>query len=74
VDGTGRLQTVNREGNPLYYDLITAFGEKTGIPMLLNTSFNVAGEPIVCTPRDAIGCFLGTDIDMLILGNYVVSK
>ena len=74
VDGTGRLQTVRREGNPLYYDLITSFGEKTGIPILLNTSFNVAGEPIVCTPKDALSCFLGTDIDMLVIGSFLVRK
>ena len=74
VDGTGRLQSVRRESNPLYFDLITAFGEKTGIPILLNTSFNVAGEPIVCTPKDALSCFLGTGIDILVLGRYIVRK
>ncbi|MBI5614531.1 hypothetical protein HY947_06410 [Candidatus Gottesmanbacteria bacterium] len=74
VDGTGRLQTVRRESNPLYYDLISAFGEKTGVPILLNTSFNVAGEPIVCTPKDALSCFLGTDIDMLVMGSFLARK
>lgn len=74
VDGTGRLQTVQMDSNPLYYDLISAFGEKTGIPILLNTSFNVAGEPIVCTPKDALSCFLGTDIDILVIGEYIIRK
>jgi carbamoyltransferase len=74
VDGTGRLQIVRKDNNPLYHDLISAFGEKTGIPILLNTSFNVAGEPIVCTPKDALSCFLGTDIDMLVLGEYIIRK
>jgi carbamoyltransferase len=74
VDGTARVQTVRREENERYYDLITAFGEITGVPVVLNTSFNVRGEPIVTTPADAVRCFLGTDIDELVLGNYVVSK
>ena len=74
VDGTARLQTVRREQNPEYYDMIKAFGEITGVPVVLNTSFNVAGEPVVETPQDAIRCFLGTDIDVLVLGDYLVQK
>src|SRR5208337_1026970 len=63
VDGTARVQTVRRDQNPIYYRLIEAFGQRTGVPMLLNASFNVRGEPIVCTPEDAIACFRGTGID-----------
>jgi len=74
VDGTARLQTVRREANPRYYDLIKAFGERTGVPVVLNTSFNIRGEPIVCTPGQAVDCFLGTGIDTLILGDFVATK
>jgi carbamoyltransferase len=74
VDGTARVQTVSREDNPIYYRLIEAFGRRTGVPMLLNTSFNVRGEPIVCTPEDAIACFRGTQIDHLVLGDLLLSK
>jgi len=74
VDYTARLQTVERDDNPLYYDLIAAFGRLTGYPVLVNTSFNVRGEPIVCTPRDAVRCFLRTNIDALALGDYMVEK
>ncbi len=74
IDGTGRLQTVARGDNPLYYDLIQAFGKKTGVPALLNTSFNVRGEPIVATPKDAIECFLKTDIDVLVMERFIVKK
>lgn len=74
VDGTGRLQVIMRKDNPLYYDLIDAFRKKTGTPVILNTSFNVRGEPIVASPRDAIECFLKTDIDYLVMGRYVVRK
>jgi carbamoyltransferase len=74
VDGSGRLQVITRENNPLYYDLIDAFRKKTGTPIILNTSFNVRGEPIVCSPRDAVDCFLKTDIDYLAIGSYIVSK
>ena len=72
VDGTARLQTVDRAFNPRYYDLITAFGKKSGVPVLINTSFNVQGEPLVCTPEQAYRCFMGTDIDLLVLGNYII--
>jgi carbamoyltransferase len=74
VDGTARVQTVTPTNNARFYDLIQAFGRRTGVPRLLNTSFNVRGEPIVCTPDDAIRCFLGTNIDVLVLGNYVIRK
>ena len=74
VDGTGRLQTLERTDNPLYYDLIEAYAKKTGVPIIINTSFNVRGEPIVCTPLDAVHCFLKTDIDYLVMGSFIVKK
>ncbi len=74
VDGTGRLQVIERKDNPLYYDLIESFRKKTGTPVILNTSFNVRGEPIVCSPRDAVECFLKTDIDYLVIDRFVVRK
>ncbi|MBI4066698.1 hypothetical protein HY411_03195 [Candidatus Gottesmanbacteria bacterium] len=74
VDGTGRLQMLERGDNPLYYDLIAAYAKKTGIPIIINTSFNVRGEPIVCTPQDAVHCFLKTDIDYLVMGPFLVKK
>jgi carbamoyltransferase len=73
VDGTGRLQTVRRAQNPAYYDLIRAFGAKTGVPVLLNTSFN-ENEPICCTPEEAVDTFCRTKMDMLCLGNLVAEK
>lgn len=74
VDNTGRLQVVSKSDNPLYYDLIKTYYKKIKIPVIINTSFNVRGEPIVCTPNDAIKCYLRTDIDHLVIGNYLVSK
>lgn len=74
VDGTGRLQTVTREANGPFYDLVERFYEKTGVPILLNTSFNVMGEPIVETPEDALWCFLCTGIDVCVLEDRVVFK
>ncbi len=74
VDGTGRLQTVPREGNERYYDLIAEFGRATGVPVVLNTSFNLRGEPIVNTPREAYSTFRRSGMDMLVLGNCVVRK
>jgi carbamoyltransferase len=74
VDGTARPQTVRREDNPLFYDLIKSFAALSGVPVMINTSFNIRGEPIVCTPDDAINCFLGTDIDFLAVGSYLVRK
>jgi carbamoyltransferase len=74
VDGTGRLQTVIREGNAAYYDLIRRFGDATGVPVVLNTSFNLRGEPIVNTPREAYSTFMRSGMDMLVLGDCVVRK
>ncbi|MBU0476940.1 hypothetical protein KKB68_02970, partial [Patescibacteria group bacterium] len=74
VDNSGRLETLIRKDNPKYYDLVKSYKDKTGIPIIINTSFNVRGEPIVCTPNDAIRCFLSTDIDYLVIDNYVVKK
>lgn len=73
-DLSARVQTVNESQNKRLFDLISVFKNKTGYPLLINTSFNVRGEPIVCTPQDAISCFLGTHIDLLVLSNYVVTK
>ena len=73
VDGTGRLQTVERDNNPLYHQLITAFRRKTGIGLVLNTSFN-ENEPVVDTPEQALNCFARTDMDALCLGRYVLVK
>jgi len=74
VDYSARLQTVHRETNPRYYALIKTFYEKTGCPVIVNTSFNVRGEPIVCTPEDAYRCFMRTNIDFLVMGNFVLEK
>jgi carbamoyltransferase len=74
VDYSARIQTVHRETNPLYHDLISRFHALTGCPVLINTSFNVRSEPIVCTPEDAFRCFMGTDIDLLVVGNAVLHK
>jgi carbamoyltransferase len=73
VDGTGRLQTVAQNNNPLYWKLIKAFKELTGVPVVLNTSFN-ENEPIVCSPQEAIECFLRTKMDVLVIGPYIVRK
>jgi carbamoyltransferase len=74
VDNSARLQTVTRESNPLYYDLIVAFEKQTGVPVIINTSFNVRGEPIVCTPHDAYLCFMRTNMDNLVMGHYLLEK
>ncbi len=74
VDYSARVQTVTVDTNSVYYQLLKCFYEKTGIPILINTSFNVRGEPIVCTPEDAVNCFLGTHIDILVMENIVVNK
>ena len=74
VDGTTRPQTVSRSSNPLYWELIDEFGKQTGEPVVLNTSFNVRGEPIVNTPLDAVRCFFGTGMDSLFIGGWEVSK
>jgi carbamoyltransferase len=74
VDCSARVQTVDRERNPLFYRLLRAFHRKTGCPVLINTSFNVRGEPIVCTPEDAYRCFLVTNMDVLVLGNQILHR
>ena len=74
VDYSARVQTVHRDTNPKYHALISAFHDLTGCPLLVNTSFNVRGEPIVCTPTDAFRCFMGTGIEMLVAGNCLLEK
>ena len=74
IDGSARLQTVDRADNEPFWQVIEAFRQRTGVPIVLNTSFNVRGEPIVCTPEDAIRCFLSTDIDVLVMEGYMVAK
>jgi carbamoyltransferase len=74
VDYSARVQTVTGEQNPLFYKLLQEFEQKTGCPVLINTSFNVRGEPIVCTPEDAYRCFLRTNIDCLVIGNFLLEK
>ncbi len=73
-DGTGRVQTVTEQDNGRYYRLIKTFADRTGIPMVVNTSFNVRGEPIVCTPQDAINTFVNTGIDVVVMGNHLVRE
>jgi carbamoyltransferase len=72
--GTGRLQTIERETNPRYYGLVERFGQVTGVPVLLNTSFNLRGEPMVSSPRDAYNTFINSSLDMLVMNNIVVKK
>ncbi len=74
VDGTARIQTVNRQQSPRLYDLLKAFQARTGVPVLINTSFNTRGEPIVCTPRDAVECFWTSPIDALVIGSWLLEK
>jgi carbamoyltransferase len=74
VDYSARVQTVSRERSPDYFDLISRFEELTGCPLVVNTSFNVRGEPIVCTPRDAYVCFMRTDMDQLAVGPFLLHK
>ncbi len=74
VNGTARLHTVTRESNPLYYRLLEHLGERTGMPVVLNTSFNVRGEPIVCTPKEAVACFYNSGLDALVIGKYLLRK
>jgi carbamoyltransferase len=74
VDGTARIQTVSRAHNARYWNLLMEFEALAGVPILLNTSFNVRGEPIVCTPDDAVRCFLQTDLDYLILGDIICRR
>ncbi|MCX6136004.1 MAG: hypothetical protein NTV54_00710 [Ignavibacteriales bacterium] len=74
VDYSARIQTVHRDDNPRYHALINRFYERTGCPVIVNTSFNVRGEPIVASPVDAYKCFMRTDIDILVLGDFVLRK
>ncbi|MDA9936287.1 carbamoyltransferase [Gammaproteobacteria bacterium] len=74
VDYSARVQTVHSETNPRYYKVIKKFKDKTGVPLVVNTSFNVRGEPIICSPSDAFKCFMGTDLDVLAVGNYFLVK
>lgn len=74
VDGSARIQTVSRAENPRFYDVLSAFRNRTGCPVLINTSFNVRGEPIVCTPSEAYRCFMRTNIDSLVVGDLVLHK
>jgi len=74
VDFSARIQTVHADTNPLYHAVITKFKQKTGYPLVVNTSFNVRGEPIVCSPLDAFKCFMGTELDILVIGNYFLLK
>jgi carbamoyltransferase len=74
VDGTARIQTINEQQHKKYYDLIKAFKKKTGVPVLVNTSFNTLGKPIVCTPRDALECFWSSPFDALVIGSFLIEK
>ena len=74
VDYSARIQTVHAETNPRYHALISLFKQRTGCPVIVNTSFNVRGEPIVCTPEDAFRCFMGTEIEALAIGNCYLRK
>ena len=74
VDYSARIQTVHEDTNPRYYAIISKFKEKTGCPLVVNTSFNVRGEPVVCNPTDAFKCFMGTELDVLAVGNYLLLK
>jgi carbamoyltransferase len=74
IDGTARVQTIRRDQHPLYYDLLAAFEKRTGVPVLVNTSFNTRGEPVVCTPRDAVESFWTSPLDALVIGSYLVEK
>lgn len=74
VNNTARLQTINREDNPFYYDLIKTFDDLTGCPVIINTSFNVRGEPIVCSPKDAFSCFMNTEMDYLVMFPFILDK
>jgi carbamoyltransferase len=74
VDYSARIQSVNKKTNPRYHDMLTKFYEKYDCPVIVNTSFNVRGEPIVCTPKDAYVCFMRTEMDYLILNNFLLKK
>ena len=68
------MQTVDKISNPVFYKLISKFYEITQVPLLINTSFNVRGEPIVCSPQDALKCFMGTNLDILVIENFILHK
>jgi carbamoyltransferase len=74
IDYSARVQTVHQETNAAFYDLLTAFKQQTGCAVLINTSFNVRGEPVVCTPQEAYQCFMRTEMDYLVIENYLFSK
>src|SRR5262249_11060539 len=74
IDYSARIQTVHEETNPRYHALLTRFKALTGCPVLVNTSFNVRGEPIVCTPEEAFRCFMGTEIETLVIGDCLLRK
>ena len=74
VDYSARIQTVHADTNPRYHNVISKFKEKTGCPLVVNTSFNVRGEPIICSPTDAFKCFMGTELEVLAIGNYLMIK
>ena len=74
VDYSARVQTVNEETNPVFYKIIKAFEKRTGCGVVINTSFNVRGEPIVCSPEDAYKCFMRTEMDVLMIGNMILYK
>jgi carbamoyltransferase len=74
IDYSARVQTVTREDNAVYYDLIDKFYQKTGCPVIINTSFNVRGEPLVLSPKDAFRCFMRTEMDYLVMGNFLMDK
>ena len=74
IDYSARIQTVHKESNSRYHSLISMFYKRTGCPILVNTSFNIRGEPIVCNPTDAFKCFMGTELDILVIDNYLLIK
>jgi carbamoyltransferase len=74
VDGTARAQTVTQEQAPLFHQLLERFRDRAGVPVLVNTSFNTRGKPIVCTPQDALECFFTSPIDVLAIGGYILQK
>ncbi len=74
ADGTARVQTVSKDANPRFWSLIKAFGDLTGVPIVINTSFNLRGEPIACSPEDAISGYKRSRMDCLVLGNYFVER
>ena len=74
VDYSARVQTVSKKTNPLYYNIIEEFNKLTGCPVVINTSFNIRGEPIVCTPEDSYRCFMCTEMDYLVMGRYIFER